>query len=135
MRICIPVADDRGLESRVNPHFGSAPAYLIVDTGSKACQVLDNRHTQRDHGACAPIGLLTRHGVEAVVVGGIGRGALGKLEAAGVEVLSTAASTAAEVVAAFAAGTLQRVSLDAACAHGHGTHHHGHDHDTGGTSR
>jgi predicted Fe-Mo cluster-binding NifX family protein len=34
MNICIPTTDDEGLESKVCAHFGSAPAFLVVDTDS-----------------------------------------------------------------------------------------------------
>ena len=62
--------------------------------------------------------------VDALVVGGIGRGALNKLAAAGVQVFMAAAPTVGETVAAYKAGTLAAVDPEHACAH----HGHGHDH-------
>ncbi len=35
MNICIPVNEDKGLQSPVCAHFGSAPAFMIVDTESR----------------------------------------------------------------------------------------------------
>ena len=42
MQICIPVVEDKGLQSRVSAHFGSAPAFMIVDTESGACRAIAN---------------------------------------------------------------------------------------------
>ena len=33
MKVCIPVSEQRGLESPVHGHFGSAPAFLAVVVG------------------------------------------------------------------------------------------------------
>ncbi|RME41495.1 MAG: diguanylate cyclase, partial [Deltaproteobacteria bacterium] len=34
MKVCFPVNNDQGLESEVYGHFGSAPAFVVVDTES-----------------------------------------------------------------------------------------------------
>ena len=33
MNVCIPINEDQGMKSEVCAHFGSAPAFLIVDAG------------------------------------------------------------------------------------------------------
>ena len=35
MNLCIPITEDQGLQSPVSGHFGSAPYFMIVDTGSR----------------------------------------------------------------------------------------------------
>lgn len=127
MNICIPIMDDRGLDSAVCAHFGSAPAFLIVDTDSGSCRAITNTNQHHGHGGCAPLAALHGERIDAMVVGGIGAGALGKLAAAGIPVHLAAHATVRETVDALVAGTLPVVGPDLACAHhGHGgPHHHG----------
>ena len=42
MKMCIPVSEVRGLESPVHGHFGSAPAFLAVDSETMAVETLSN---------------------------------------------------------------------------------------------
>jgi predicted Fe-Mo cluster-binding NifX family protein len=122
MQICIPVVEDRGLDSRVSGHFGSAPGFMLVDTESGACRLLENHNDHHAHGMCQPLAVLAGEQVDGIVVGGIGMGALMKLQAAGVTVYRAMHPTVAETVAAFKGGTLQPVGEDGTCA-GHQEHH------------
>jgi predicted Fe-Mo cluster-binding NifX family protein len=122
MNVCIPVNEDKGLESRVCAHFGSAPAFVVVDTETGACRAIVNQNQHHGHGQCAPLASLQGQGIDAVVVGGIGMGALGKLQAAGMAVHRSVHATVAEAVDALKAGTLPAMDAQSACAH------HGHDH-------
>ena len=127
MNICIPVIEDRGLASPVNPHFGSAPSFVVVNAESGSCRGIPNANQHHSHGACQPLRSLEGQGIDAVVVGGIGMGALMKLQAAGIRVFSSQLATVEETMAAFRTGSLPEVSPATACAHhGHGTHDHSH---------
>ena len=120
MNICIPVNEDRGLQSPVCAHFGSAPVFMIVDTDSGSCRAIANKNQHHGHGMCAPIAALQGENIDGMVVGGIGMGALNKLNAAKVGVYFSEYATIAETVAAFKAGTLQLMQPNMACAgHGH----------------
>lgn len=120
MKVCIPVTEDRGLASPVCGHFGSAPAFLLVDTESSAHRVLVNGNTQHEHGRCAPIALFGGERIDAFVVGGIGAGALSKLLASGAAVYRGRPGPAAEVLRDLASGALPAVTPADACAHHHG---------------
>ena len=123
MNICIPITNDEGLESPVCAHFGSAPAFLIVDTDSGICRAVANTNQHHGHGMCAPLAALQGERIDAMVVGGIGAGALGKLAAAGIPVHLAEHTTVREMVDALVAGTLPVMRPDLACAHhGHGGH-------------
>jgi predicted Fe-Mo cluster-binding NifX family protein len=125
VNICIPVIEDRGLKSPVNPHFGSAPAFVVVNAENGSCRAIPNANQHHSHGACQPLRSLEGQSIDAVVVGGIGMGALTKLQAAGIRVFSSQLATVEETVAAFRDGSLPEVSPATACAHhGHGTHDH-----------
>ncbi len=124
MQICIPVIEDRGLESRVSGHFGSAPGFMIVDTDSGACRVIGNANDHHAHGMCQPLAALAGETVDGIIVGGIGMGALMKLQAAGIAVYRAMHPTVSETIAAFKSGALQPVGEEGACASHHGHHQH-----------
>jgi predicted Fe-Mo cluster-binding NifX family protein len=122
MQICIPVVEDCGLDSRVSAHFGSAPGFMIVDTESRACRVIGNSNEHHAHGMCQPLAVLAGEPVDGIVVGGIGMGALMKLQAAGITVFRSDYPTVAETLAAFTAGSLEPVAPHDACGGHHGHH-------------
>jgi predicted Fe-Mo cluster-binding NifX family protein len=119
MQLCVPVLDDRGLESHVCAHFGSAPAFMVVDTDANACRLIVNNNAHHAHGMCQPLAALAGESVDGIIVGGIGMGALMKLQAAGISVYRSVHATVAEAVAAFRAGSLRPVGQDDACAAHH----------------
>ena len=124
MNICVPIDTDNGLSSPVCAHFGSAPAFMIVDTDSGSCRAIANGNQHHGHGMCSPLQSLQGEHLDAMVVGGIGMGALNKLNAASIRIYVSEHATVAEVLAAFKAGTLRLMQPNMACAqHGQG---HGH---------
>ena len=127
MHICFPINEDQGMDSTLCPHFGSAPQFLIVDTDTGATRALPNMTHQHGHGSCRPLDSFAGERLDGIVVSGIGRGALERLQAAGVEVYLAEHETVASAVAAFKAGGLRSVSAQDTCAH-HG-HGHGHGHE------
>jgi predicted Fe-Mo cluster-binding NifX family protein len=117
MNICIPIDSDRGLDSTVCAHFGSAPAFMIVDTRTETYRAITNRNEHHAHGMCTPVAALRGERVDGVVVGGIGMGALQKLNAANILVYLSEHATVAEAIAAWKAGALKLVQPNMACAH------------------
>ena len=79
MKIAFPTQFDHGLESPVFGHFGSAGYFLVVDDASGAVETIVNADRDHLHGQCQPLAALGGNKVDAVVVGGIGGGALQKL--------------------------------------------------------
>ncbi len=121
MNICIPVEVDLGLDSAVCAHFGSAPAFMIVDTRTDRCRAIPNRNQHHAHGMCMPLAALEGERVDGAVVSGIGLGALQKLNAANIVVYVSDHATVAETVAAWKAGTLRLMQPSMACGrHGDG---------------
>lgn len=129
MNICIPILEDKGLQSQVNSHFGSTQLFLIIDTEKLSTRAIVNKNAQHSHGLCQPLASLSGEKLDAVVVGGIGMGALNKLRAAGIKVYMGKQTTVEQVVAEYKAGTLNEVTPQTACTH-HGQGH-GHDHGPG----
>jgi predicted Fe-Mo cluster-binding NifX family protein len=132
VKIAIPVEDARGLDSPVYGHFGSAPCFLVYDSGSGAASVVDNQQLAHEHGQCNPIATLAGQTVDAVVTGGIGGRALELLNAARIRVYHAASpGTAAEMLKRFQENSLEEITSSACCSHGPGQGHgqaHGQGH-------
>ncbi|MDA8169851.1 MAG: NifB/NifX family molybdenum-iron cluster-binding protein [Nitrospiraceae bacterium] len=127
MKICFPVEQPEGLESRVYGHFGSAPFFLVVDTAGADVSVIGNRDQHHAHGACNPIMALDGRSVDAIVVGGIGAGALSRLNQAGIRVFRAMSGVVKDDMAMMQAGQLPELTLSQCCGghdHGGGCAHH-----------
>lgn len=118
-KIAIPTAGEI-----VNAHFGRSQAFTVFEiqedkvTGE---ELVDAKGFEHQHTGIAQ--LLKSKGVEAVICGGIGPGAITGLENAGLEVLRGASGPVRDVAKSFAEGAF--VSTNAVCDHSHG---HDHDH-------
>lgn len=123
MKLCFPVTTDSGLDSAVYGHFGSASGFVVVDSDTGALVTITNGGEHHTHGACTPLKALAGIGVDAVIVGEIGGGALSMLKQAGIAVYRTQAPTVSENVTLFRKGAFSE-AFSAACeCHGHGCSH------------
>ncbi|MFA5514673.1 MAG: NifB/NifX family molybdenum-iron cluster-binding protein [Desulfuromonadales bacterium] len=124
MKLCIPVERNEGLQSLVYGHFGSAPMFLLVDTDTREVSEIANRDLHHAHGACSPLKALAGAPVDAIVVGGIGAGALNGLNRAGLKVYRAQGPTVAENLAAFHLAALPELTPTQTCGgHAHGCSH------------
>ncbi len=115
MKIGFAVQENKGMESSVYDHFGSAPAFIIVDTEVKDVLTVNNKDLNHVHGACNPVMALDGKNVDAMVVGGMGAGALVKLNALGIKVYGVAAPTIKENLSLLSKDKLQELSVDNSC--------------------
>jgi len=106
MKICFPVAEVKGIESEVYGHFGSAPTFIIVETENNHVTTINNNDQQHAHGACNPLKKFNNQQVDALVVSGIGMGALTVLNQSGIKVFHAQAQTVHENIALMKAGNL-----------------------------
>lgn len=94
MKICFPVETLQGLDSEIFGHFGSAPGFVIIDTeANNAAEEIKNGDQHHTHGMCQPLKALGGRSVDAIAVGGIGMGALMKLQAQGIKVFRATPGT------------------------------------------
>jgi len=96
MKVCFPVEKADGMESQVCGHFGSAPVFIVVETDNNAVTTISNKNQHHEHGDCNPLKGLNNEKVDAIVVSGIGMGALSKLNQLGIKVFQAKASTIRE---------------------------------------
>jgi predicted Fe-Mo cluster-binding NifX family protein len=118
MKLGFPVEVNQGLESAVYGHFGSAPAFVIVDTDSNEALGVENGNRNHQHGSCNPVMALSGRQIDAMIVGGIGPGALMKLHALGIRVFGAGAQTILENIALYKSDQLPELSMDDSC-HAH----------------
>lgn len=121
-KVCFPVQADQGLDSTVYGHFGSAPAFIVVDRDTGQARQVSNNDAHHEHGRCSPLKALGGEQVDCVVVGGIGAGALGKLMAMGVDVFRAEQGTVRDNLERLEQGALARFSPAFTCG-GHGGGH------------
>jgi len=128
MKVCFPVQIDEGVASTVFNHFGSAPAFVVVDTDTNAVSTIHNGDQNHAHGACNPLKALDNQKLDAIVVGGIGAGALSRLGQAGITVYRAGSRSVGENLALYKEKRLAEYSLQSACS----GHSHGHAQQGGG---
>jgi len=122
MKIAFPTDKESGLESPVYGHFGSAAAFVIVDSDSETFQTVHNGDRDHNHGQCQPLAALGKTDVDAVVVGGIGAGALMKLNQSNIKVYRAVDGTVATNLRLIKSGALPLLTMQQTCA-GHGQQH------------
>lgn len=119
MKLCFPVERNKGLESTVYNHFGSAPLFVVLDTNTCEVSTITNNDRIHIHGSCNPIKALDNQTVDAVIVGGIGGGALGRLNQAGIRVYKSGAPSIRENMDLFVSNGLAEYEQGDICG-GHG---------------
>jgi predicted Fe-Mo cluster-binding NifX family protein len=122
MKIAFPVTEDQGLDSPVYGHFGSAPTFVVFDMGNGGLEAINNTDAHHQHGQCQPIKALGGTAVDLVVVGGIGAGALMKLQSQGVRVFRAVEGNVKENLELLKSGKLPEFSTSMTCA-GHNSGH------------
>jgi len=119
MKVAFPIQIDKGLESEVYNHFGTAETFFIVDSETGAGEAFGNADSKHIHGQCQPLAALNGAVVDAIVVGGIGKGALKKLTGAGIRSYKAVAGTVGENLDLFKSGKLVMFPANHDCG-GHG---------------
>jgi predicted Fe-Mo cluster-binding NifX family protein len=102
------------LDSLVDPRFGRAASFVIVDTETEEWNAYPNPALNASGGAGVQAAqFITEHGAQAAISGDFGPNAYSALVAAGVKMFLAPASeplTARELLARYRRGQLQQVS-------------------------
>lgn len=115
MRIGFPVLKAEGLESEVYGHFGSAPVFVVFETENGDIKTINNKDQHHAHGSCNPMKALDNEKVDAIVVGGIGGGALTRLNQLGIKVFRATAPTIKGNIDLLRASNLSELTLQQCC--------------------
>jgi predicted Fe-Mo cluster-binding NifX family protein len=108
MKIVIS-ARGRDLDSQVDPRFGRAAGFILVETETRAFEAVDNSQTlNTPSGAGVQAAeTLSRLGASALITGHCGPKAFRTLQAAGITVYTGASGTVSEALAAWERHELQ----------------------------
>ena len=106
------------LDSNLDPRFGRAAYFLIVETDSMSCEVFDNDNAALSGGAgIQSAQLIAAQGAKALITGHCGPNAMQTLTAAGVQVYVGQAGTVQSLVDKFKNGQLTPTTEANASAH------------------
>ncbi|RLG39651.1 MAG: dinitrogenase iron-molybdenum cofactor [Thermoproteota archaeon] len=108
MKIAVPSADDRGLDSEVGRHFGRVPYYTIVsveDDAIKEVEVVRNPFIEHQPGQIPSF--LRQKGVDVIIAYGVGRRAREFFNALGISVITGAYGKVGEVVESYIRGSIR----------------------------
>ena len=124
-------------DKQVFPHFGRTPEFYIVS--AEDGKIISEQFVAapaQGHGAL--VGFLADQGVDCLICGGIGGGAVNSFRAAGIQIYAGASGEVKDQVLSLLSGQLPEQG-EANCDHhgeGHDHHHehgheHGHEHNCG----
>jgi predicted Fe-Mo cluster-binding NifX family protein len=100
------------MDSRVDPRFGRAAQFVVVDTDSGEVSAVDNsKGVQAAQGAGIQAAeTVSRLGAECLVTGHCGPKAFRTLQAAGIDIFTGATGTVREALEQLEAGTLEHAA-------------------------
>jgi predicted Fe-Mo cluster-binding NifX family protein len=105
-------AKGEGLESELDPRFGRAARFVLVDTETGETKTVDNSagaHASQGAGVQGAE-TVSRLGADCVITGNCGPKAFRALQAARIEVYTGASGTLSEALAQLEAGQLKSAS-------------------------
>jgi predicted Fe-Mo cluster-binding NifX family protein len=142
MKVCFPVAEDQGMNSKVFNHFNSSPYFLIIDTDTEQVETVQNCDPKDEMKGCNPSTALMGRAIDAIVVGGIGDALLQFLNMTGYQVYETTDDNLRKNIEMLKNQELNEIfpffsqnegkcggedDSEGACDHDHDHHEHGFD--------
>jgi len=110
MKIAV-TSTGKTLDSEVDPRFGRAACFIIVDTETMDFNVIENENVAAAGGAgISSAKVVIDAGAEAVLTGNCGPNAERTLTAAGVKLYTGATGTVAEAIELFKSGKLTQAT-------------------------
>lgn len=116
--LAVPSIGEGGMDTERSGHFGRCDCFTIVEIADGAIvgtRVVDN--PPHEEGGCLrPVNLLASHGVNALIVAGIGARPLAGFDAAGITVyFDDAIPNVGDAVAALVAGEVEIIDPAYVC--------------------
>lgn len=98
------------LQSQVDPRFGRAQYFIIVDVETMQFEAISNSSTEAVHGAGVQSGqLMNSKEVSIVITGQVGPNAHQTLAAAGIQILHSGDRTIEDAIKAYKKGELELI--------------------------
>jgi predicted Fe-Mo cluster-binding NifX family protein len=110
MKICITSLGDN-LEANVDPKFGRAAYFIIVDPETMEFKGISNSNARSGGGAGIQSGqLMSEMDVQAVLTGNVGPNAFQTLKAAGIDIFTGVSGKVNDAIQRFTRGELTSVA-------------------------
>ncbi|MFC1839350.1 NifB/NifX family molybdenum-iron cluster-binding protein [Thermodesulfobacteriota bacterium] len=107
MKIAVS-ANQKNLDSSINPRFGRCPCFLIVETEDMTFESYDNENIALSGGAGIQTAqFVTSKGAKSVITGAVGPNARRALAAAGVQLVTGQTGTVREAIVNYKKGKLE----------------------------
>jgi predicted Fe-Mo cluster-binding NifX family protein len=126
MKIGIPSNNPGGLDAGVSAHFGHCELFTAVEIEGDQIKKVWTIDNDGEHNCMVPVGKMAGAGIDAVLIGGIGRRPLMEFQKKGIKVFIGAEGTVKNAVSIYLAGDLMEAMIQDVC---HGS---GHCHDDKG---
>lgn len=107
MKVAFPVKENMGLDSIINEHFGVARLFLVVDSETKAWDLLENQKVADPNAGCKTGVFEKGRDVDAVVTRCIGDGGQRGLLRSDIRVYAAQKETVADNLALLEKGELK----------------------------
>lgn len=114
MKVCIPTESNFGLDDHLSQHFGRAPTFTVVDIETGKVKVIRNDGSHMS-GSKLPPEILAEHGVDVMIVGGLGPKAITMFESFGIKVVVGGSGLVRDVIEDWKAGNLRKATIDDGC--------------------
>ncbi len=101
MKICFPVDGGNAEKSKVLDSCVAAPFFVVYDDSTKGFITVENKHINSDHDGYDPMASFVENKIDAVVVGGISKGALKKFNEAKIKVYKGVIGSVEENIVQF----------------------------------
>ena len=109
MKVAI-TALGKDLQSHVDPHFGRAKSYIIIDPDTMEYKTISNDNMEAAHGAGIQSGqLMSSEDVEVVITGQVGPNAYQTLTAGNIKVYQSGDITAEQAIEFYKKGELKQI--------------------------
>jgi predicted Fe-Mo cluster-binding NifX family protein len=119
--IAVPSMHPGGLDAQRSGHFGQCDVFTLVALeNGKICETSVVQNVPHEQGGClAPVGLLSRSGANALIVGGIGMRPLMGFRQMGIDVYFGAeGETVADAIGNLLQGKFQLIGDEQVCGGG-----------------
>jgi len=127
MKICVPVLDDNGNESKISEHFGHAPYFAFVDIKEGKKENLEIKQNPfMQHGPGEIPKWVNDNGVDLMIMRGVGTRAISFFNSFGIDVIKGAEGTVGSLIDEYLQEKLK--DTDYGCGKdGNGGHHNHHE--------
>ena len=122
MKLGIPSDRPGGLDAGVSAHFGHCDLFTAVEIDGSEIKNVWTIDNEGEHNCMIPVRKMADAGIDAVLIGGIGRRPLMEFQNSGIKVFIGAEGTVKEALANYMKEVLVEATIQDVC-HGSGHCH------------